>query len=380
MEQITLRNPSKLVFGKGCLAQFAQDYGDQGYTRMLLVTIPPVREQIEPLLKYLNAKGVEIEIDETIVAEPSFDDFELLLNRARNFEADSVVGIGGGSALDTAKLIAAQLRNDQTTDQIKGIGNLKERKTYLACIPTTSGTGSEVSPNALFVDNSGQKIGVISPFLVPDAAYIDPELTISLPSALTAATGIDALTHCLEAYTNKFSHPIVDLYALEGIKIINKHLKEACTNGNNIEARTNVALGSVYGGMCLGPVNTAAVHALAYPLGVQYQIPHGLSNALLLPYVMEFNIEYDPSKYAVIAEALGAQKKGNTKDTALEAVRIIKDLIKDCGLPNSLEEVGVEKDAIKMLAEDAIKVTRLLNNNNRPVSIKDAENIYSAAF
>src|SRR5690606_16202187 len=160
---------------------------------------------------------------------------------------------------------------------------------------------SEVSPNAIFVNDQGEKVGIISPYLVPDAAYIDPVLTVLLPKKITAATGIDALTHCLEAYTNKFAHPCVDLYALEAVRIIAKYVKRACDDGTALEARTQVALGSMYGGMCLGPVNTAAVHALSYHLGVEYHIPPGLSNALLLPYVMEYNIEADCSKYERIA-------------------------------------------------------------------------------
>jgi len=265
-------------------------------------------------------------------------------------------------------------------EEVKGIGNLKERKTYLVCIPTTSGTGSEVSPNAIFVNNQGEKIGVISPYLVPDAAYIDPVLTVSLPREITAATGIDALTHCLEAYTNKFAHPFVDLYALEGVRIIAKYLKRACDDGADLEARSQVALGSMYGGMCLGPVNTAAVHALSYPLGVEYHIPHGLSNALLLPYVMEFNIEADAGRYERIAEVLGAEKKSNPKETALEGVKILKQLITDCGLPISLSQTAVKEESIAKLAEEAVKVQRLLKNNIREIAVDDAVAIYKSAF
>ncbi len=290
------------------------------------------------------------------------------------------MGIGGGSVLDVAKLVAAQLKNTQTLDEIKGIGNLKERQIYVACIPTTSGTGSEVSPNAIFVNELGEKVGIISPFLVPDAAYIDPVLTVSLPKSITAATGIDALTHCLEAYTNKFAHPFVDLYALEGVRLIAKYLKRACDNGSDLEARAQVALGSMYGGMCLGPVNTAAVHALSYPLGVEYHIPHGLSNALLLPYVMEYNIEADASKYERIAEVLGAEKKATSKETALEGVKIMKQLIVDCGLPLTLSEAGVKEESIPQLAEGAIKVQRLLKNNIREIAVEDAVAIYQSAF
>jgi alcohol dehydrogenase class IV len=347
---------------------------------MFLISIPELKESLNPFLEEFKSNGIIINVDESIAAEPTFDDFDKIVLKAKDFDADSVVGIGGGSVLDVAKLVAAQLKNSQTLDEIKGIGNLKERKTYVACIPTTSGTGSEVSPNAIFVNDQGEKVGIISPYLVPDAAYIDPVLTISLPRSITAATGIDALTHCLEAYTNKFAHPFVDLYALEGVRLIGKYLKRACDNGTDIEARSKVALGSLYGGMCLGPVNTAAVHALSYPLGVEYHIPHGLSNALLLPYVMEYNIEADACKYERIAEVLGVEKKSNSRETALEGVKIMKQLIADCGLPTTLEQAGVKVESIPKLAEEAIKVQRLLKNNIRDISVSDAEAIYKSAF
>jgi len=380
MKEIVILNPNCVVFGEGSMQRFVNDFVAKGFKRMFLVTITELQSALIPFLEELKSQGIEIAIDESIVDEPTFDDFNTTLEKAKTFNADSIVGIGGGSVLDVAKLVAAQLKNSQTLDEIKGIGNLKERTTYVACIPTASGTGSEVSPNAIFVNNQGEKIGVISPFLVPDAAYIDPVLTVSLPKNVTAATGIDALTHCLEAYTNKFAHPFVDLYALEGIRIIAKYLKRACDDGNDLEARKQVALGSMYGGMCLGPVNTAAVHALSYPLGVEFHISHGLSNALLLPYVMEFNIEADADKYERIAEVLGADKKSNSKETALEGVKILKQLIIDCGLPISLSQAGVKEESIAQLAEGAIKVQRLLKNNIREIAVDDAIAIYKAAF
>ncbi len=380
MKEIVILNPNRVVFGEGSMQRFVSDFIEKGFKRMFLVTITELRNVLVPFLEELKSQGIAIAIDESIVGEPTFDDFDKVLEKAKAFNADSIVGIGGGSVLDVAKLVAAQLKNSQTLDEVKGIGNLKERKTYVACVPTTSGTGSEVSPNAIFVNNRGEKVGIISPYLVPDAAYIDPVLTVSLPKNITAATGIDALTHCLEAYTNKFAHPFVDLYALEGIRIIAKYLKRACDDGTDIEARSQVALGSMYGGMCLGPVNTAAVHALSYPLGVEYHIPHGLSNALLLPYVMEFNIEADVAKYEKIAEVLGAETKSNSRETALEGVRIIKQLIADCGLPTTLAQAGVKEESIPKLAGEAIKVQRLLKNNIREIAVEDAIAIYKAAF
>lgn len=380
LKPITLLQPPKTVFGPGCFEQFISDAESSGRQRLFVVTIPALSMQLAPSFQKLHDAGIAIAQNLSIAGEPTFADFEKVLEEAKAFGADAVVGIGGGSVLDVAKLVAAQLYNRQTTDEVKGIGNLRERQTHLICIPTTSGTGSEMSPNAIFLNDAGDKIGVISPYLVPDAAYIDPLLTLSVPPAITAATGIDALAHCLEAYTNKFAHPAVDVFALEGVRLVAKHLHHAVANGNNVEARTGVALGSMYGGMCLGPVNTTAVHALAYPLGADYHLSHGLSIALLLPTVMKYNLVASPERFATIAIALGAHKGSSALETAAEGVRLIRKLIADCGLPLSLQEAGVQYDTIDKMAADAMKVQRLLKNNCREITQNDAANIYRAAF
>ena len=328
MNRIQIFNPKKVVFGADGLAQFAEDYLKLSHKRLYLVTIPQIIEKLSGTMARLTAAGVANCVNTTILDEPTFDDFERLIAEATAFNADSVVGIGGGSVMDMAKLIAAQLNSEQTVDDVLSNGFQMNRSIYVACLPTTAGTGSEVSPNAIFVNSKGSKIGIISPELVPDAAYIDPALTITVPPSVTAATGIDALAHCLEAYTNKFAHPVIDLLTLEGVKLIGRSLLAAYQDGTNEEARTDVALGSLYGGMCLGPVNTTAVHALAYPLSTEFHIPHGLSVALMLPYVMEFNIAASVERYAAIATALGSKEIGSQVDVAISGVKIIKNLIK----------------------------------------------------
>jgi alcohol dehydrogenase len=296
------------------------------------------------------------------------------------FDPDVVIGIGGGSVLDIAKLVAAQLGNEQQLRDYVGIGLLKGRKKKLICVPATSGTGSEVSPNAILVDEENQKKGIISPFLVPDIVYVDPLLTVSVPPAITAATGLDALTHCLEAYTNKFAQPLIDVYAYEGMQLIAAHIETAVKNGKNIEAREKVAMGSLLGGFCLGPVNTAGVHALSYPLGSMFHLAHGLSNALLLPYVMEFNIPAATRRYADVAVALGCERRSDDAATAFAGVEKIRELIRACGIPARLQEVNVPESAIPQMATDAMKIQRLLKNNPRLITEQDAVAIYKAAY
>ncbi len=380
MDKIQIFNPKKVVFGADSLNQFVDDYLNLPYKRLYVITIPHMTEKLEEALARLTGAGVTICSDTTILQEPTFDDFERLLAAAVKFGADSVAGIGGGSVMDIAKLVAAQLHSEQTVDEVLRDGFRKNRSTYVACLPTTAGTGSEVSPNAIFVNSKGVKIGVISPELVPDAAYVDPGLTATVPPLVTAATGIDALAHCIEAYTNKYAHPVIDLPALDGIKHIGGFLLSACRDGRDAEARAHVALGSMYGGMCLGPVNTAAVHAFAYPLSTEFHLSHGLSVALLLPYVMEFSLEAAPERYAAVAVALGSRESGDAAAVARSGVRIIKKLIKDCGLPTSLSEVKIPVEATEKLAAGAMQIQRLLKNNPREISIADAREIYASAF
>jgi len=379
--ELSIHFPGKLVFGRGKLNQLVQEILRVNARKVLIITIEPLLLKLNESIQQLENESIEVYTDITITQEPYFSDYTTLVQKVSSFNPDVVIGIGGGSVLDIAKLVAAQLENDQTLEQYVGIGLLKGRKKKLFCLPATSGTGSEVSPNAILVDDSdGQKKGIISPYLVPDVVIVDPLLTISVPPSITAATGIDALTHCLEAYTNKFSHPMIDLYAFEGMKLISSNIVQAVRNGNDEEARTAVALGSLYGGICLGPVNTAAVHALSYPLGSMFHLAHGLSNALLLPYVMEFNLVASPCKYASVAIALGCDRDIDDMATARRGVQKIKELIKQCGLPLRLREAGVTENAIPLIAKDAMKVQRLLKNNPREVNLDDAIKIYKEAF
>jgi alcohol dehydrogenase class IV len=372
--------PGKLVFGNGVLAQLPDDILQLKFEKVFIAGIEPLRDTIDKLSAELERKGLTILIDTSIRQEPSFVDFEKLMEKVTPFNPDVVIGIGGGSVLDIAKLVAAQLENEQHLDDYVGIGLLKGRSKKLICVPATSGTGSEVSPNAILVDHENQKKGIISPFLVPDLVYIDPLLTISVPPAITAATGLDALTHCLEAYTNKFATPFIDMYAYEGMRLISANIVKAVNDGQNTDAREKVAMGSLLGGFCLGPVNTAGVHALSYPLGSMFHLAHGLSNALLLPYVMEYNIPAAAGRYADVAIALGCERAPSDEDTAYAGVQKIKELVKACGIPATLKQVNVPESAIPQMAIDAMKIQRLLKNNPREINEADAIGIYKAAY
>jgi alcohol dehydrogenase class IV len=373
--------PKQVTFGCKSHIKVAEDIYNKGFKKIFIITINQLLEKIDSLIVSLRKHDIEYLINTDIIKEPTFADFEKILSAAINFDADIIIGIGGGSVLDVAKLLAVQIDSKQPLKSIIGTGHIKGRNKYLICIPTTSGTGSEASPNAILTDNEDMtKKGIISNFLIPDKLYIDPELMIGLPPDITAFTGIDALTHCIEAYTNKYSHPLVDNFALEGIRLIVNNLPKAFINGSDIEARLNLAIGSFYGGLCLGPVNTAAVHALAYPLQSIFKIPHGIANSIMLPYVIEYNILSAPYRYACIYDALEGFSSLKVNDKAKKFSEQIRVLLKNLKLPLSLNEVGIKKSDIEIMAKSAYDVQRLLKNNIRDLSIEDIKIIYQKAF
>lgn len=381
MRTIAMTQPRTLVCGCGAGEQCTLDLVQRSASRVFFITGPTTRSLTQPIAAGLKRSGIEISFFSGIASEPTIGIFEKALHAAREFSPDAVVGLGGGSALDVAKLVTAMLSETRNVRDVLGIDQLRGRQTHLVCLPTTSGTGSEVSPNSILLDEDAQlKKGVISRWLVPDATYVDPRLMVSMPAMITAGTGMDALTHCIEAYANKFAHPAIDLYALSGIRLIREGLIQAIREPGDLEAREKMAYGSLFGGLCLGPVNTAAVHALSYPLGGRFHVPHGISNTLLLPHVLEFNLPAAPERYAEIAMALGATPCANPMETAQAGVAELRTLAQEAGIAMRLSDWNVPESAIEDMARSAMEVTRLLKNNPREVMYEDAVAIYRAAF
>jgi len=378
---IALANVGTVRFGTNTTLTCAGDLSERGLTSAFLVTTPPTRPLCEPLAEACRSKGIAVTLWDEIVGEPTLTDFANAMAAARASAADCVIGLGGGSAMDVAKLVAALFDGAQTIHEVIGVDLLKARALPLACIPTTAGTGSEVTPIAILGDEEADlKKGVVSERLVPDFAYLDPALTVSMPRAVTASTGIDALTHCIEAFANKFAHPLVDMFALEGIRLIAGHIERACTDGTDIEARAAMLRASFFGGMCLGPVNTAAVHALAYPLGGEFHVPHGVANSILLPHVLRFNLPAAPARYARVAEALGVPRTGNDLADSAHGVERIAALSRHIGIASGMSAFGISSNAIPHMAAAAMTVTRLLMRNPREVTEADAVRIYAAAL
>lgn len=301
---------------------------------------------------------------------------------AKKSKYDLIVGVGGGSPMDIASITSVMLTNPGSVRDYFGINLVKRPVVPTVLIPTTAGTGAEVTPNAILTDTKEKmKKAIVSPHILPRVAIVDPLLTISMPPSVTSFTGIDALTHAIESYTSNNANILTDLIAKEAIFLISRSLRTAVANGNDLEARYDMSIGSLYAGLALANAGVTAVHALAYPLGGQFNIPHGIANGLLLPYVMEFNVLGNIAKFAKIAQLLGERiEHMSLLDQAYQAAKAVKAIYRDLKIPQSLTELNIPKEAIPALAQAAINVTRLMRNNPRSMTVHDVEKIYEKAL
>ena len=305
--------------------------------------------------------------------EPAITDLEAALAAAEGCGPDVIIGFGGGSAMDIAKLVAVMLGSGRAFADISGPDRAPPRKVGLVQIPTTAGTGSEAGTRALVTDPATMnKVATESRGMLADLVIIDPALTLTVPPAVTAATGIDALAHCVEAFTSRRAHPLIDAYALQGIELVGRYLRRAVENGADAEARTGLALAAFYGGVCLGPVNTTAGHAIAYPLGTRHKIAHGIANALIFPHVLAANAAAVPDKTTAVCRALG-----RSDGAVFEAAY---GFCADLGLDMSLSGHGVPREDLPAMARQAHAIRRLLDFNPRDLSEADILAIYEAAF
>jgi alcohol dehydrogenase class IV len=380
---VEIKTPKTIIFGFGASENLIERLKELTNEHVLLVTDQGLMKAgvAEKIKKFISNAGFEVSIFDGVKPDPDKDCVYQCLNLIEAKDAKVLIGLGGGSSLDVAKVSAALRINGGKITDYAGIGKLPKKGLPTILMPTTSGTGSEVSPIAVISDpEQHTKLGIVSPNLYCELAIVDPALTISCPPNITASSGMDALTHAIEIYTNKISVQIIDTFALESIRLVGLHLKTCVHNGEDKIARTGMALASLYAGLGLGPVNTAAVHSLAYPLGGTFNIPHGLANSILLPYVMEFNRSACETKFAKIADVLGVTGEEKEDEKAKIAVEKIVKLSKEIGIPQKLREIGIPRDAIPKMAEIALNVKRLIMNNPRKVTLNDAIGIYERAY
>ncbi|WP_369982880.1 iron-containing alcohol dehydrogenase [Thalassolituus sp.] len=373
----------------GSARRLASICEEQGARSVLLVTDPGIMQVglLDEALPGFAKAGITLTLFKDVEADPADSTVQAAAAQARVAKADYVVGFGGGSSMDVAKLVAllAHPECKQPLSEMYGVGNVRGERLPLLQVPTTAGTGSEVTPISIVTTGETTKAGVVSPILQPDIALLDAELTTGLPAHVTAATGIDAMVHAIEAYTSAHKkNPVSDMLAKEGLRLLSSNLMTAVNEGHNLEARSNMLLGALYAGQAFANAPVAAVHALAYPLGGHFHIPHGLSNSLVLPYVMRFNAENADAAalYAELAPyIMGADTPEGSAESVSEALIVwLENRIKETGLPTRLQDANIPKDAIPLLASEAMLQTRLLVNNPREVTEADALAIYTAAY
>ena len=383
MLNFEFNNTKSLVVERGGASRLGQRIAQMGYGSVLLVTDPGLMATglLMAPLQNLNDHNIHVTVFSKVEADPPESVILEATHVALDAAVDCVIGFGGGSSMDVAKLVALIARSKESLASVYGVGNAKGPSLPLVMVPTTAGTGSEVTPISIVTTGVGEKKGVVSPHLLPQLALLDAELTLGLPKHVTAATGIDAMVHAIEAYTSKrLKNPISDCLAKEALRLLSGAIHVVCTSGDNIDARENMLLGACLAGMAFANSPVAAVHALAYPIGARFHVPHGLSNALVLPHVLRFNMNEAQTLYAELADVIVPGKGATPADKVSHFVSYLESLSREFGLPTKLSELGIQQADVRQLAEDAMKQTRLLVNNPREVTHEDALQIYQAAL
>jgi alcohol dehydrogenase class IV len=377
--EFTFNTVPQLVCAPGAVTRAAEFAQRRRIQRVLVVADPGVVKAglVQPLLDCLHGANIQTSIFAEVEPDPGEHIVNHAYSQARSFGAQMVVGIGGGSSLDVAKLAAYFADSAESLRQIIGVEQAKGRRLPLVLIPTTAGTGSEVTPIAIVTLADKTKGGVVSSLLLPDLAILDANLTLTLPQTVTAHTGLDAMVHAIEAFTSKHrKNPVSDALALRALKLLNDNIRTAYSDGFNTEARSNMLLGACLAGMAFANAPVAAVHALAYPLGGIFHLPHGLSNAIVLTEVLRFNRSAAEAQYAELGRALG--NPAMDEHAACEHLFATLDaLVHHLQVDTRLTSYGISADDLDRLAEDALAQQRLLVNNPREVTLADARAIYA---
>jgi alcohol dehydrogenase len=383
-QSFTVTQPTRIRFGVDAINDLPALVKELGGSKVFLVIDPGLIKAglAERITAPLAKAKIAFELYDQVDPEPGLKLADNGAKLAKKAKCDCVVGVGGGSAMDVAKAVSILLTNGGKAEDYLGLGKIKKPGVPKIMIPTSAGTGAEVTFTAVFInEKTKSKGGMNGDPLYPDAAILDPALTVSLPPHITATTGVDALTHALEAFVSTQAHAISDMYALEAIELISSNLVKAYAHGGNLEARSNMLLGSLLAGKALATAGVGLVHAMAYPLGGMFGIPHGLANAVLLPYVMAYNLIGNPGRFAMLAEVMGAKVDGLPEREAAEAgVEFVYRMNQDLGIPASLAELKIPAKKIPEMARIALTVTRPVENNPRKPSLEDVIRVYETAL
>ncbi len=379
MTEFEFTTTKHLICAPGAAAKVGNVASSLGITHVLVVTDAAISNMglLEPVLAGLGESAVKVTVFSGVKADPPESVVLEALELGRSAGVDGLLGFGGGSSMDVAKVVSLVLLSGESLGEIYGVGKARGSRLPLIQVPTTAGTGSEVTPIAIITTGETTKQGIVAPQLLPDVAILDAELTVGLPPFPTATTGIDAMVHAIEAFTSKRKkNPYSDMLAKEALKLLAANVEEAVKNGTNIPARSAMLLGAMMAGQAFANAPVAAVHALAYPLGGHYHIAHGLTNALVLPHVLEFNMPEAGVLYTELASVVSP----NVPAASSSLPARLQELTINCGLPTRLRDVEIPESDLPMLANEVMQHQRLLVNNPRELSERDALSIYQAAY
>jgi alcohol dehydrogenase class IV len=380
--QITI--PQIVRFGVGVLETLGTEIKKMSAQAVLIVTDPGVYKSglIQPIKEQISKGMVAVDVFSEAEPEPTLPGLNKAASELKRGNYDAIVGVGGGSSIDTAKGLSVLLAHGGDGQDYIGTDKIPEPGIAVIAIPTTAGTGSEVTNIAIFSDpNKELKLGMVSIHLLARVALVDPTTTYGCPRGVTAASGIDALVHAIECYTSLKANDFTDAIALKAMQLIWANLRTVVNDSANKDARNSMAEGALLAGIAFGNSGVAAVHALAYPLGARFHVSHGVANGLLLPYVMECNLSADLPKYTRIAEILGGQTKGLTPlEAATLGVKAVKKLVQDIGIPYRLRDLEVPREALGGMAKATMDVTRLLANNPKTLTLDDVRGIWQNAW
>lgn len=376
------QSPERLLFGWGSVGKTGEEAMRYG-TKALIVsgkTSSRASGALDAVCASLKSAGIAVTLFCEVESDPSVHTVTVGATLARDSGADIVIALGGGSPLDAAKAISVMATHSGNIVDYEKTA-LTRKGIPVIAIPTTAGTGSEVTKFVVITDTDRKvKMLISSPFLIPRVALLDPQLTLSIPPAFTAGPGMDALTHAIEAFQSSLAAPTTDVFALSAIRLIGGNLVKATLNGANVEARTAMLLGQMHAGLAFGNASVALVHAMSRPLGAHFGIPHGQANAILLPWVMEYNRPACPEKFVRIAEALGCDVQGlPLKEASRLAVTTVREIYADTGLPLTLAELGVPAESLPQLAQDASQSGSVLFNPRKP-TLSEIEQLYHSCL
>jgi len=381
--QFDFHSTRSILVERGGSANLAKRIQERGGKSALIITDPGVLSAglLNKALPQFKELGIALEIFSDVQADPPVSVIDSAVKVSQQCKADFIIGFGGGSSMDVAKLVALLAPGKEKLADVYGIGMAKGPRLPLILVPTTAGTGSEVTTISIVTVSESEKKGVVSPQLLPDVALLDAELTLGLPAHVTAATGIDAMVHAIEAFTTKrLKNPVSDCLAKEALRLLAGNLHKAVKNSSDIDARENMLLGACLAGMAFTNAPVAGVHALAYPIGARFHVPHGLSNSLMLGPVMRFNLEAAHSMYAELGQIIKPGLQGSTIEQAAQLADYLGSLAEELGLPARLVDVGITAADIDQLATDAMLQTRLLMNSPREITLNDAAVLYKEAL